>query len=229
MISPSVASPPHRRATGDKKRCVFAALISVVAYLSFASASLALPDSVATPIQRARNALARTEDQLALHRYGKALDSLRVLRRNVVKANEAATEQIGLPPTDPESDEPPGPPAVFAVLRLDHRVTMVLVPGFDGLSRIDVVSSLNYTLKRTHGRRDSMLDAVIALPAEGARGDYDDGMSDTLGMYPAEEKLISAALQNDALIDAARTGLANALARVQATDVKLNVVWGGGE
>src|SRR4029453_2100845 len=102
MISPPVASPPHARATSDKKRCVFAALISVVAYLSFASASLALPDSVATPIQRARTALANTEDQLALHRYGKALDSLRVLRRNVVKANEAATEQIGLPPTDPE-------------------------------------------------------------------------------------------------------------------------------
>lgn len=74
-----------------------------------------------------------------------------------------------------------------------------------------------------------MLDAVIALPAEGARGDYDDGMSDTLGMYPIEEKLISSALQNDALIEAARTGLANALARVQATDDKVSVVWGGGE
>jgi hypothetical protein len=226
MGSSSATSSPRRSV---RKRHVFAAVISVVAYLSFASASLALPDSVATPIQRARAALAKTEDQLALHRYGKALDSLRVLRRNVVKANEAATEQIGLPPADPESDDPPGPPAVFAVLKLDHRVTMLLVPGFDALSRVDVVSSLNYTLKRTHGRRDSMLDAVIALPAEGARGDYDDGMSDTLGMYPGEEELISSALQTDALIDAARTGLVNTLARVQATDVKVNVVWGGGE
>jgi hypothetical protein len=52
---------------------------------------------------------------------------------------------------------------------------------------------------------------------------------DTLGMYPGEEKPISSALQNDALIEAARTGLANALARVQATDDKVNVVWGGGE
>ena len=105
---------------------------------------------------------------------------------------------------------------------------MHLVPLYDSPGRLDVVSSLNYTLKRTHGRRDSMLDAVIALPAEGARGDYDDGMSDTLGMYPSEEKLVSAALKNDELIDAARTGLTNALARVQATD-KVNVVWGGGE
>ena len=226
MGSAGATSSPRRSV---KKRHVFAALISVVAYLSFASASLALPDSVATPIQRARTALARTEDQLALHRYGKALDSLRVLRRNVVKANNAATDQIGLPPTDPESDEPPGPPSVFAALKLDHRVTMRLVPCFDALSRIDVVSSLNSTLTRTHGRRDSMLDAVIALPAEGARGDYDDGMSDTLGTYPGEEKLISSALQNDALIDSAHTGLTNALARVQATDAKVNVVWGGGE
>jgi hypothetical protein len=106
---------------------------------------------------------------------------------------------------------------------------MRLVPRFDAFSRIDVVSSLNSTLTRTHSRRDSMLDAVIALPAEGARGDYDDGMSDTLGMYPGEEKLISSALQNDALIDSAHAGLPNALARVQATDAKVNVVWGGGE
>jgi hypothetical protein len=223
----SIATSFPRRSV--EKRHVFAALISVIAYLSFASASLALPGSVTNPIQRARAALAKTEDRLAHHRYARALDSLRVLRRNVVKANKAATEQIGLPPTDPESDDPPGPPSVFAALKLDHRVTMRLVPRFDAFSRIDVVSSLNSTLTRTHSRRDSMLDAVIALPAEGARGDYDDGMSDTLGMYPGEEKLISSALQNDALIDSAHAGLPNALARVQATDAKVNVVWGGGE
>ena len=225
MGSAGATSSPRRSV---KKRHVFAALISVVAYLSFASASLALPGSVATPIQRARTALAKTEDQLALHRYGKALDSLQALRRNVVKANKAATGQIGLPPTDPESDDPPGPPSVFAALKLDHRVTMHLVPRIDALSRIDVVSSLNSTLRRTHGRRDSMLDAVIALPAEGDRADYDDGMADTLTVYPSEEELIAAALQSDE-INTARAGLTNALARVQATDKKVGAVWGGGE
>jgi hypothetical protein len=212
-----------------KKRHLFAAVISVVSYLSFATAGFALPTSVATPINQARAALTKAEDQLADKRYGKALDSLSVLRRKVVKANNAAKEQIGLPPTDPESDDPPGPPSVFAVLKLDHRVTMHLGPLYDSLGRTDVVSFLNSTLARTHGRRDSMLDAVIALPAEGARGDYDDGMSDTLGMYPSEEKLISGELQNADLIDEARTGLTNALARVRATDDKVNVVWGGGE
>jgi hypothetical protein len=226
MGSSSATSSPRRSV---KKRYVFAALISVVAYLSFASASLALPKSVATPIERAKMALANAEDQLAHHRYGKAIDSLGKLRHNVVKANEAAKDQIGLPPTDPESDDPPGPPSVFAALRLDHRVTMHLVPYYDGLKRTDVVRPLNYTLKRTHGRRDSMLDAVIALPAEGARSDYDDGMADTLGTYTAEVKLITGALQNADLIDGAHTGLTKALARVQATKKKVNKVWGGGE
>ena len=212
-----------------KKRHLFAALISVVSYLTFAAASFALPNSVATPINQARAALTKAEDQLARKRYRKALDSLTVLRRNVVRANNAATGQIGLPPTDPESDDPPGPPAVFAVLKLDHRTTMVLTPLYDGLGRLDVVSSLNSTLRRTHGRRDSMLDAVIALPAEGDRADYDDGMADTLTVYPSEEELITAALQGDELINTARTGLTNALARVQATDKKVGAVWGGGE
>jgi hypothetical protein len=212
-----------------KKRHLFAALISVVSYLTFAAASFALPNSVATPINQARAALTKAEDQLAHKRYRKALDSLRVLRRNVAKANNAATGQIGLPPTDPESDDPPGPTAVFAVLKLDHRITMVLTPLYDGLGRLDVVSSLNSTLRRTHGRRDSMLDAVIALPAEGDRADYDDGMADTLTVYPSEEELIAAALQSDELINTARTGLTNALARVQATDKKVGAVWGGGE
>jgi hypothetical protein len=212
-----------------KKRHLFAALISVVSYMTFAAASFALPNSVATPINQARAALTKAEDQLAHKRYRKALDSLRVLRRNVVRANNAATAQIGLPPTDPESDDPPGPPAVFAVLKLDHRVTMHLGPLYDFLRRLEVVSSLNSTLTRTHGRRNSMLDAVIALPAEGARGDYDDGMSDTLGMYPSEVTLISGALETAELIDGGRTGLTNALARVHATDDKVNAVWGGGE
>ena len=212
-----------------KKRHLFAALISVVSYLTFAAASFALPNSVATPINQARAALTKAEDQVAHKRYRKALDSLRGLRRNVVRANNAATGQIGLPPTDPESDDPPGPPAVFAVLKLDHRITMVLTPLYDGLGRLDVVSSLNSTLRRTHGRRDSMLDAVIALPAEGDRADYDDGMADTLTVYPSEEELITAALQGDELINTARTGLTNALARVQATDKKVGAVWGGGE
>ena len=188
-----------------------------------------VPLSVAIPIERAKTALSKAETDIAAHRYGQARDSLKILLRNVVEANRAAEAQIGLPPTDPESDEPPGPGSVFAVLSLDHQVTMHLVPLFDGLTDAGVITSLQDTLTRTHRSRDAMLDMVIALPAEGARGDYDDGMADTLGMYPSEENLITTALLSFDLTAPARTGLSNALARVQATEAKVVAVWGGGE
>lgn len=210
-------------------RYVVATLITVVAWLSCASSGLALPGSVATPIQRAKAALTKTEDQLAHHRYRRTLDSLLVVRRSVVRANKAATEQIGLLPTDPESDDPPGPASVFAVLRLDHRVVMRLVPLYDALVRVDVVGALNATLRRTNVRRDAMLNAVIALPTEGDRADYDDGMADMLGMYPAEEGAIAGVLATAELIDPARSGLTDALARVRATEAEVDAVWGGGE
>jgi hypothetical protein len=191
--------------------------------------SAPLPLSVAIPIERAETALSRAERQIADHRYGPARDSLETLLRNVVEANRAAEAQIGLPPTDPESDEPAGPGSVFAVLGLDHEVTMHLVPLFDGLTDTGVITSLRDTLSQTNRSRNAMLDAVIALPAEGARADYDDGMADTLDMYPAEENLITTALLSFDLTAPAPTGLANALARVQATEAKVVAVWGGGE
>ena len=193
------------------------------------SARAALPPSVSEPIRLAKAALAKTETRIANHRYGGALKSLRILRLNVIRANNAAIDQIGLPPVDPESDEPPGPDCVFAALKLDHRVGMRLVLLFDGLTRADVIDNLHLTLLRTHSRRDVMLDAVIALDAEGARGDYDDGMSDTLLVYPAEKNLITSALQQDELTAPARAGLVDARERVVATEAKVTAVWGGGE
>jgi uncharacterized protein len=195
---------------------------------SSASAA-AVPDPVSTTIERAKTALDTVERRFANHRYEKAPESLGALRRYVARANHAAMDQIGLPPSDPESDDPPGPASVFAVLRLDHLVTIRLVSLFDGVTNADVVRSLQSTLSRTQRSRDSVLDAVIALPSEGARADYDDGMSDTLGAYPAEENLITTALLAFELTDSARTGLTNILARVQATDAKVDAVWGGGE
>jgi uncharacterized protein len=188
-----------------------------------------LPQSVSTTIEQAEAALNTVESRIAKHRYGTASESLTALARSVVQANRAALNQIGVPPSDPESDEPPGPASVFAVLRLDHLVTIRLVSLFDGVTNADVVRSLQYTLSRTHSSRDVVLNAVIALPLEGARADYDDGMADTLGAYPAEENLITTALLAFELTDPARTGLTNLLTRIQATDAKVDAVWGGGE
>jgi hypothetical protein len=193
------------------------------------SARAALPPSVSEPIRLADQALARAETRIANHRYVRALRCLETLRINVRRANNAAIAQIGLPPVDPESDDPPGPDSVFAALGLDHRVGMRLVLLFDGLTRADVVDSLRTTLFRAHERRDTMLDAIIALPAEGARGDYDDRMSDTLTVYPAEVNRITTALMQYELTAPARTGLVNARERVLATEAKVTAVWGGGE
>ena len=104
-----------------------------------------------------------------------------------------------------------------------------LVSLVDGVKNADVARSLQFTLSRTQALRDEVLDAVIALPAEGARADYDDGMADTLGVYAAEENLITTALLAFELTDSARAGLTRLLARVQATDAKADAVWGGGE
>lgn len=181
-----------------------------------------------TPLQRARAALDAAQARLTRHRYTRALASLKTLRYNLWRAHNAAVAKIGKPPTDPESDEPPGPPAVIAVANLEHRVTMVLVPFFNGLKKNWVIDPLRYTLRRTHVLRDAMLDKVIALPA--AKGeDYDDDMSDTVPAYKAEVTLVTTALTQYQLNASGRYALTKALARVRATYEKVNARWGGGE
>ena len=181
-----------------------------------------------SPLQRARAALDAAERRLNRHRYIWALASLKTLRYNLALAHKAAVAKIGKPPTDPESDEPPGPPAVIALANLEHRVTMKLVPPFNGLTRNSVIDPLRYTLRRTHELRDAMLNKVIALPAEKGE-DYDDGMADTLGLYKAEVNLVTTALDHYRLNASGRAGLTKALDRVRATRTKVNRRWGGGE
>jgi hypothetical protein len=181
-----------------------------------------------TPLQRARAALDAAEVRLQGHRYTRALASLKALRYNLAQAHEAAMAKIGKPPTDPESDEPPGPPAVIAVANLEHRVTMRLVPFFNGLTRDSVIFPLRTTLRKTHTLRNAMLDKVIALPAEKGE-DYDDGMSDTVGQYKAEVTLVTNALQQYELTASGRAGINGNLERVSATYAKVNARWGGGE
>jgi hypothetical protein len=123
----------------------------------------------------------------------------------------------------------PGPPAVLAVLRLEHRIGMQVVDLFDGMKRPGVVSELRRTLWKDHRRRNIMLDKVIKLPAEGARADYADGMADTLGIYKQEVQEVTTALSTYQLSPAGRVGLRRALVRVRATNAKVSRAFGGGE
>jgi hypothetical protein len=193
------------------------------------TARAAVPGSVSVSITSADDALDRAVARIRAHHPRKAIRALGTVRYQVSLANQAAKAQIGKPPTDPESDDPPGPPSVMAVLGLDHRVGTVVVGLFDGRTMDDLVYALRRTLTITHQRRDALLDAVIALPAEGALDDYVDGMSDTLGIYTQEVRQVTSALQTFRLTPSGRAGLTNALARVRVTKAKVDAAFGGGE
>jgi hypothetical protein len=188
-----------------------------------------VPPSVSTPIRRAGTALNNAMGHISTHHYGKAVASLRTLRRQVSKAHAAGVAQIGKPPSDPESDDPPGPPSVLAVLGLEHRVAMKLVPRFDRMTNRSVVDALRSALWLTHYRRDNMLDAVIALPDEGEGSLYSDGMADTVGLYAQEVTQLTTAVNTYRLTPRGETGVRRGLTRARATKTKVDRAFGGGE
>jgi hypothetical protein len=188
-----------------------------------------VPPSVTKPIRLAEAALAQTKVHVARRQFGRANMSLKSLRENVARAHKAGMAQIGKPPSDPESDDPPGPPSVIAVLNMEHHVGIGLVPLFNRMREAAVVNALQDTLIFTYDARDKMLDRVIALPPEGAGSDYSDSMSDTLPIYSVEVNQITDGLKQYQLIQPGRTALTTDLRRVRATQAKVNKEWGGGE
>jgi hypothetical protein len=188
-----------------------------------------LSTAAATPITAANANLATAIQQVNQRQIAAAITTLVSLQGNVTKANNNALALIGKPPTDPESDDPPGPPAVIAALALDHRVTMGIVPLFNGRKRSDIVQELRDTLWVTHTLRQQMLNRVTGLAPEGAGADYSDDMSDTLGLYTAEVKLVTNALNTYTLIPSGRRGLNNALTRVKLANATMEKAYGGGE
>jgi hypothetical protein len=185
-----------------------------------------IPTSVSTPISRARAALDLAVSHTLANRLVKARAALEVVRLNITKAHVAGLAQIGAPPTDPESDEPPGPPSVLAVLGLEHRVGMDLVPLFNHRTGPKIVDALRYTLRRAHLKRDVMVDTVIALPPEGAGSDYADGMADTLSSYTQEVNQLETGLETYQLSPVGKVALGKALIRVRATKAKVNDAFG---
>jgi hypothetical protein len=188
-----------------------------------------LSAAAVTPITAANADLAKAVQQVNQKQIAAAIKTLVSLQGNVKKANSNAFALIGKPPTDPESDDPPGPPAVIAALALDHRVTMGIVPLFNGRKRSDIVQELRDTLWVTHTLRQQMLNSVTGLAPEGAGADYSDDMSDTLGLYSTEVTLVTKALQTYQLTASGRRGLTNALARVKLAKATMDKAYGGGE
>ena len=182
-----------------------------------------------TPISRADAALARAAAAIAAHQPGRAAQALLTLRRNINGAHRIAMAQIGKPPADPESDDPPGPPAVMAVLALEHRVDTKVVNLPVGKRSATVVNALRLAIAVDHARRSTMLHRIVALPAEGDGGDYADGMADTLPVYAAEVQQLTTAVYRVPHTAAAHRVLVPALLRVRATNALVNAAYGGGE
>ena len=180
-------------------------------------------------IAQADDAVARAIRRVHSHQYSRARTALATARSHIRQANAGAAALIGKPPTDPESDDLPGPPAVLAALRLDNRVVTRVVPLFNGMTRPLMLDALRSTLGVTQNVRTTVLNKVTALPAEGDGDDYADGMADTLPMYSTEVVVISNALQKFSLSPTGNDGLTAALRRARDAEAKMNAAYGGGE
>lgn len=185
--------------------------------------------SVKTHVTQANAAVDRAIKKIRSHHYSGARADLVTARSHIRAANSGALALIGAPPTDPESDELPGPPAVLAALRLDNRVTTRVVPLFNGMHRAQVVDAFRMTVRAAQTRRDTVLNKVVALPAEGDGDDYADGMADTLPIYSHEVGVIAHALQRGHLTPPGRAALTAALNRARVAEAKMNAAYGGGE
>jgi hypothetical protein len=135
-------------------------------------------------------------------------------------------KQIGAPPADPESDVSPGPVAVIAVLDMEHAVVVRAAGMLDGLTRNVGVGK---TLTAAMSARMRMLNRITSLDPEGAGGDYEDDMADTLETYTGEVTYLTALLNDGRLTADSRGALQRALLRSKQTLAKVDAAYGGGE
>jgi len=181
----------------------------------------------AAAVKKAQTALGVAATSVQNHNYDRAVTKLKVVRNQVRIASTGATGLIGKPPTDPESDDPPGPPAVLKVAGLEHQVTMKLVPLLDGL-RGRAMRKVDSAVNVADACRDVMLGTVLALkPAK--IDDYADGLSDTLPSYKKELTTFSNVLATADLSARSRSAMQRAQQVVTKTSAAMNKQFGGGE
>jgi hypothetical protein len=186
-----------------------------------------LPSRVANAIGRAQNLVDAAGLAIDTGDTTKATLSLKSLQTAVLRADRAARRQMNAP-ADPNAETTPGPDSVIAVLTLEQSVITSLAGLFDTKSGA-VVDAATHTLFATMNTRDKLLNAVIALPAEGAGADYADGMADTVAGYDDEVANLTEALADDTLSAGGKKVLTSALAQSKKTDANVNAAFGGGE
>jgi hypothetical protein len=196
-----------------------------------------LPSRVANAISRAQRSLDKAAEHIDENEFPAAIVSLRSLRRNMYRADKAATRLLAAP-APPEGEEGGEEGAeegaatpvdsVVAVLGLEHQIVTGLAGLFDTTSQ-GVVDGLTHALFRTLNARDRMLGTVIGLDPEGAGADFADSMADNVGDYADEVANLTEALADDTLSAGGKTVLTAALAQVTATNTTVTAAFGGGE
>jgi hypothetical protein len=204
------------------------------AYCGFGAAPAAnedvvLPSRVNIAINRTERAACLAEQHVDEGEYTQAAASLRSVRRNMYRADRAATRAMNVV-VDPEAEDAPttGPDSVLAVLATESDVVTSVSGLFDANSK-GVVDAATHALFRTLNARDRMLDAVIALDPEVEGAAYADGMADTVDGYTDEVSNITDALADDTLSAGGTKVLRSALTKVTATSAKVTLAFGGGE
>jgi hypothetical protein len=187
-----------------------------------------LPSRVASPLHRVDSSISKAEEHVDEEEYAKAIVSLRSVRRNVFAANKAAKRQINAVPADPEAETTSGPDSVIAVLNAEQAAIERVASLFNGNSGA-LVTALASTIVYVQGYRDRLINAIVALPAEGAGADYSDGMADTVDAYADEVANLTEALADDKLSAGGKSALTAALNRSKATAAKIDTAYGGGE
>jgi uncharacterized membrane protein (UPF0182 family) len=186
-----------------------------------------VPSSVSVPIDDAVEALARAEAGVSQHQPAEVIAALGDLHDAIASAHGAATTQIGSPSTAAKRLARSGPTSVFAVLDLEHMVVIRVPPMLDGMTNEAVTQSLRQILWVTQGRRDQMLDLVIALDQAGAAGGYAEGMAATLPAFTYELAVVRNGLHSYTLTPSGRATLAGTLERVRETKARVYLAFGG--
>jgi len=184
--------------------------------------------TVQSDVKAAKAALTQATTRAKADDVAGTTSALATVRSHTKKANTGAQALIGAPPTDPESDDVPGPPAVTAALKLDAAVVKALAPVVKG-SPARLVKALDATLLAAQKSRMPMLKQVAALPPEGGGADYADGMADTLTLFANEVKVLTTALQAAPATGAVHTALQKAQTRAKQAKAIVDKAFGGGE
>jgi hypothetical protein len=189
--------------------------------------AVVLPSRVGNAITRGQNLLEAAGTSIDSGSPAQAATQINNVVLAVRRVDEAARAQMNAP-ADPNSETTPGPDSVVAALTFEQGAVTMLAGYFDGKSGT-TVDALTHSLFSTLNSRDKLLNAVIALPAEGAGADYSDGMADTVAGYDDEVANLKEALANDTLSAGGKKVITSALAQSTKTDAAANAAFGGGE